>query len=187
MRSAWPHSRLGLAVTAAFALLLSGCGGGASKGDADLGNVPLAGGAKIVDTAADCSSTNSLVAYFKNSPCVTSAVASAAAPETERSLLAGESAELLGHGWRLLGTQASARLPGAVQRLIDKSGNDCLMIGDPGAVWKYEGVIPGDLSPVPQFWIALVRAVHRAAAAGDGVLYLELRTAAAVSGGSSGC
>jgi hypothetical protein len=184
MRLTVPRRCAGL--TVAVALLVCGCGG-ATHPAADLGSVPLADNATVVDKAADCSPTNSLVTYFKNSPCVTSAVASAGAPATERSLLADESAALLAHGWRLLGTQNSSRLPDAVTRLIDKTGDDCLMIGDPGAVWKYEGVLPSDLSPVPEFWTSLVHTVHRAAAGGDSVLYLELRSSATVADGSAGC
>jgi hypothetical protein len=48
-------------------------------------------------------------------------------------------------------------------------------------------VLPGELTPVPQFWTQVVRSVHRAAVGGAAVLYLELRSAAAVAGGSPGC
>jgi hypothetical protein len=187
MRLVVPRGLRGLALSAAAALLVSGCGGGATSAGVALGTVPFVDGATIVDKTADCSQTNSLVAYFKNSPCVTSAVASAAGPLAERTLLADESASLRSHGWLLLGRHDDHHLPGAVERLIDHQGKECLMIGDPGAVWKYEGVVPGDLSPVPPFWLDLVRTVHRAAAQGDAVLYLELRSPAAVAGGSPGC
>jgi hypothetical protein len=187
MRLVAPRGLPRLALSAAAAVLVCGCGGGASHSGTDLGAVPFVDGATVVEQTQDCSQTNSLVAYFKNSPCVTSAVAGAAGPLAERTLLADESAALLGHGWLLLGRHDDPHLPDAVERLIDDQGKQCLMIGDPGAVWKYEGVVPGDLSPVPTFWLDLVRSVHRAAAAGDAVLYLELRSPAAVAGGSPGC